>query len=386
MLNAMLFFKKNIPLLLTGLSVIAVFSYGAWANAPQPSSAAQAHKAEEAAPQTVEIILPTRPETAQTINFNARLAAQMEAALFARATGFVQERLADIGDTVVEGQLLAKLSAPELDAALKAQKAQLTLAQAELKLARNNLDRAQSLATTGAVSKASLDTAQADMNVKAAMVKSREADLAATRASIAFLEVKAPFQGMITQRNIEQGDKVSPDDDNPLFRLVNKDMMRVIVDVPQTQYFQVDKEAAGTLTTPEFGGQPFPVAFTRSARDVNQATGAVQVEYTFDNREAGLPSGLNVQISIPVRTDAARLIVPNSVLMNKSGQVFVFVVGDDNRLVETAIETGRSFSNEIEVISGLAADARLVINPNGLLKNGDLVTIAVKPAEEPPKP
>jgi len=340
------------------------------------------------APQTtpqVQVVQPSIPETQSQITFNARLTADKEAALYARGTGFVQERLVDIGDTVEQGQLLARLTAPELDAELNAQKAQLALAQAELRLARSNLERAKSLSATGAVSKASLDTAQADLSVKSAMVKAREAQVSATRAEIEFLTVTAPFKGSISQRNIEQGDKVSPEDNDPLYRIINKDSMRVIVDIPQTQYFQIDKAVPADLIVSELGGQKLPVTFSRSSKDIDQSSGTVQVEYSFDNREAALLSGLNVQIAIPVEKNRARLIIPNSVLINRAGQVFVFAVDDDNTLIEKPIETGRSFSNEIEVISGLAPTDRLVVNPNGLFKNGDVVEVLPPPPAEEKK-
>jgi RND family efflux transporter MFP subunit len=331
----------------------------------------------------VEVVQPGRPDQAESVNFNARLMAEKEASLFARANGFIQERLVDIGDRVEEGQLLAQLAAPELNAAVQSQKAELALAHAELKLAESNFERAKNLASSGAVSKAALDSAQADLNVKSAMVKARRANVEGTEATIQYLSVRAPFAGVITERNVEKGDKVSSSDNVPLFRILNKDIMRVVADIPQTQFFAIDRDQKAELILTDNQGQRIPVAFARAAQDVDPASGTVRVEYTYQDQGLDLLSGLNVQIAIPVNSQNMRLIVPNSVLLNRAGQTFSFVVDENGSLDERNIKTGRSFSNEIEILEGLSINERVVINPNGLFKKGDRVEIKKSNNNEP---
>jgi RND family efflux transporter MFP subunit len=382
----MSYIKPALGILLLG-SVLGVvlfsFSFSrAQGPAVQPQNNATLKEQPDGIP-VVEVVQPGRPDQAESVNFNARLMAEKEASLFARANGFIQERLVDIGDRVEEGQLLAQLAAPELNAAVQSQKAELALAHAELKLAESNFERAKNLASSGAVSKAALDSAQADLNVKSAMVKARRANVEGTEATIQYLSVRAPFAGVITERNVEKGDKVSSSDNVPLFRILNKDIMRVVADIPQTQFFAIDRDQKAELILTDNQGQRIPVAFARAAQDVDPASGTVRVEYTYQDQGLDLLSGLNVQIAIPVNSQNMRLIVPNSVLLNRAGQTFSFVVDENGSLDERNIKTGRSFSNEIEILEGLSINERVVINPNGLFKKGDRVEIKKSNNNEP---
>ncbi len=326
----------------------------------------------------VNTVFPMPLEQSSTLQFAARLAPHQEASLFARSSGFVTAQRVDIGSVVKSGEVLATIAAPELEASLLASKAALLQRKAELLVASQNLERAEPLGQAGAVSAREIDELRAMKEVAQANLAAANAEVNRLQSEVAYLTVRAPFHGTITQRNIDRGDRVSPNDTRMLYRIINNDVMRVEVDIPQPQFFRVDTQKAGQLVLAEQPGESLPVKFARSAGELNADTGTVRMEYELDNRALRLPAGLTGGLTVSANGVGTSVTVPANAVVYRDGGATVVVVDGNNLLQFRKVSLGKNMAATVEVVQGVGTQDQVVINPNALLRPGQAVEIAPK--------
>jgi RND family efflux transporter MFP subunit len=330
------------------------------------------------APRSIRHVTVIHPKSAaRTIPFtyNVRVEPVEQASLFARADGFVKERLVDIGDTVKAGQLLARLSSPELEDGIRQVKADMRRQQAVIRLASQMLDRAKALKESGAVSKSEYDGRHSDYSVGVATQATLKAKLEQLENEYAYTHIVAPFDGRITVRNIERGDRISKTDTTPLFRIVRDDTLRVVVDIPQTQIYAIDATGEAKLALPELAGQAFPLTYDRTSHEVDPTLGTMRMEFLLDNRELRLPAGVAGEISISPAKDSTILTVPDNSIRMHDAKTVVMIIDAQNRAHIRPIVTGRYTTTMVEALSGLTAEDRVILNPNALLKPGETVEV-----------
>lgn len=327
----------------------------------------------------VNVVQPALSQASSEIQFSARLAPSREASLFARSSGFVEARYADIGTRVKAGEVLARISAPELEASLNSARAALNQREAELLLATRNRERVEPLGTAGAVSAQQVDELMGIEEVAKANLNAAKAEVARLQSELTYLTLKAPFDGVITERNIDRGDRVSPNDTRMLYRIINSDVIRVQVDVPQPQLFRIEQASKASLIIAERPGQMIAVNFKRSSQELRADTGTVRIEYEFDNRELALPAGLNASLKIESNGKGNSVTVPANTIVYRDGGATLVVLNADNQVEFRKITLGKNFPTTVEVVQGVSVQDRVVVNPNALLKPGQQVEVA-KPA------
>lgn len=341
------------------------FLYG-----PGSIQAAPPAETDRAVPR-VTLIHPQSVTRSAPFIYNVRIEPIEQASLFARADGFVKERLADIGDSVKAGQLLARLSSPELEEGIKQVKAEINRQKAVAALARKMLDRVHALKDIGAVSRSEFDEREAEYHVAVATQATLKAKLEQLENEFAYTRITAPFDGNITIRNIDRGDRISRSDTRALFRIVRDETLRIIVDIPQTQIYAIDTGGQASLTLPEMPDKTFDLAYDRTSREVDPTLGTMRMEFLLDNREHRLPSGIAGEIRIMPAKNAAILTVPDNTIRMHDGKTAVMVLDEQNRAAIRNIITGRYTHSTVEVQSGLLATDRVILNPNALIKPGD---------------
>lgn len=359
-------------LLLAGLvSLGAVFSA---ALAVAQSTAATTPKL-----QQVRIAQPkTAAGEVQPFRFNVRLAPFEETMLYARANGYVDSWLVDIGESVVKGQVLARLTLPELEEQIHQVEADIHSQEAEVVLAKLQRDRVVSLVGSGHVSQNERDQSEANVAVAEARAASLRARLAQLQREFAYTEVVAPFDGLITQRSIHRGDRISINDTRPLFRLVDARQLRLVIDVPQLQLAYLDLEQPALLEFNDRPGERFPATFWRKADEIGMNSGTMRVEYLLDNRSHALPPGMSGHLVVPAES-AKALMLPVSTLQVSDGGAQVLMVDADGMLARRAVSTGRYTGTVVEILAGLEGSERIVISPNALLREGDKVEVIGAP-------
>ena len=305
----------------------------------------------------------------------ARALAGESAQIYPRATGFVSERRVDLGDKVEAGQVLAVIAAPETDQAVREANALLAQARADQELARVNYDRAQVLVGSGAISKELYSDRKANFDVAVGPRAAAEARLPAARERQGFQTVRAPFAGVVVARNVERGDRVVGDaaSAEPMFEINALDPLRVVVDVPQNAALQVQPGAQGVVSFPELPGQTFDAQVVRSARAISRDAGVMRTELRLPNPDSRIPAGMVGTVRLQLARATPAVILPLSAVVQRGATAQVATLKSDATLDYRDVTLGRNLGNDIEVLSGVAANDTVVLAPNALLLPGNKV-------------
>ena len=310
--------------------------------------------------------------------------------IFGRASGYITKRHVDIGSRVKVGELLVEVTAPELDhqiaqaeATVAQVKATLAQTEANRELARVTADRSAALAPQGAASRQQADNdrlayrAQQQAAVaQEATIKAQEAQLMVLRQQKIYQQVVAPFDGVVTQRNIDIGSLVQADagGGTPLFAMVHSAVIRIQLYVPQDQAFGLLPGAAAVVRVPEIPGRTFAGTVTRLADALQPGTRTLLTEIDVANDDGTLRPGIycTVELKIPRRTPS--LIVPSAaVIFNQAGLQVAVVENDTARLRK--IEVVRDLGTEVEVSDGVAAGDKVILKPRVGLTDGSPVRV-----------
>jgi RND family efflux transporter MFP subunit len=327
-------------------------------------------------------------------------AAWYESTIYARVNGYVHKWYADIGDHVRQGQVLATIETPELDAQLVAARAQVNAAEAQVRLRQAEV----ALATTtferwrdspkGVVSeqereekKADYDSAQARLNAARAQVALNQADVDHYVALTEFKNVTAPFDGVIVERRIDIGNLVTTGSTAAsalLYRVSQDRPIRVFVDVPQRASGELMKPGeqaqirASNLPTTVFTG-----SVTRTSQAINPQARTLKVEIDLPNREGLLVPGMYVDVSFQLK-DSGLFQVPAAAMVFRSSGPQVAVVDGDGHVHFRRVTIARDEGNLLELGSGVALGEKVALNISSQISDGDLVLTQEGPAAGPP--
>jgi RND family efflux transporter MFP subunit len=324
----------------------------------------------------VRVVIATASPIKTTLRLPARAMAAEEARIFARTSGTVAERRVDLGDRVKAGELLLRIAAPEVDQSLERARAAVGQTRAREHLAQLNVDRARPLVEQQFLSPSGLDNLTANLAVAHADTAAAVAEVKRLEAVQQFQWVRAPFAGVITERLVERGDRVSGDSgDAYLLRLAKLDELRVVVDVPQSSAIDVPLGAVVPLSFREFPGETFKATLRRRSGAIDAATGTMRIELALPNPELRLPAGLRGEAVLEVNS-LGGVRVPSGALLSRDGKPHVAVVDAQGRLRFVAVQVDRTSDREVVIRSGLDAGAKVVMPLSSLLREGAQVTIA----------
>jgi RND family efflux transporter MFP subunit len=307
-----------------------------------------------------------------------------ESTVYARSSGYIVRWSKDIGASVKKGELLAQITAPEIDQQLNQAEAARAQSAASEALAKSTAVRWQSLREKDAVT-------QQDLDERLSAHKQAQSDLAAAAANVlrlrsmqGFNKVVAPFDGVVTRRNIDVGDLVDAGNSGTgraLFSVAQVDPLRLYVYVPQAYANQIKVGDAVTVTLAERVGEQYQGTIARTARAIDTATRTMQVEIRVPNPTGALIAGSYVQVLLPIKGDSTGLVVPTNVLLFRPEGSYVAVVDEQGRVHLRLVKLGTDFGPAVEVLSGLNSSDRIVVNPADSLADGDVVTLAAQPSE-----
>jgi RND family efflux transporter MFP subunit len=353
------------------------------------------------------IVVRPRLAAAQTaFSLPGNLQPLYSASVFARTNGYIESRSVDIGSDVKAGQVLAVISAPEVDqeliqaradaleaaAAVAQSKAALEQAQANLGIARITQKRYASLIEKHAVTQQSLDEADetfrartADVSAAGANINAAEATLKSRKANVerltqlqGFERVVAPFDGVITSRNAEVGDLVNAGSGNgsmSLFSVAQSNVLRVQVEVPQSAALAVKVGQQATLTVQERPSRRYVASVTRSAQSIDVAARTMLTEVQVDNRDGSLVPGMYGEVNFDINASQPSLIIPSTALVVDKNGMHVVSVSADSRVHFVAVDIGQDQGSQVEISQGLRGGETLVSNPSDLLSDGEKVSI-----------
>jgi RND family efflux transporter MFP subunit len=340
----------------------------------------------------VEVIVAQKVADVQRFALPGETAAWYTSTIYARVNGYVAHWYADIGDHVKKGQLLALIDTPEVDAQLAAARAQLQRARAD-----EAVRRAESVfakvqyerwrdSPKGVVSEqereqkhAEYDSATAQYQAAVAQVALNAAQLQQYSALSQFKRVSAPFDGIITARDIDIGNLVtagSTTATTPLYVMTQNSPMRVFVDVPQSAAAELMQGAVPvSVQTADSAARAFPGRVARTSQAINVRARTLRVEIDLDNADASLVPGLYVKVAFSLPPKGL-VQVPAAALLFRSRGPEVARVGADRRITLAAVTIARDDGNVVELASGVAPGDQLALNLSGQVNSGDTVRIA----------
>jgi RND family efflux transporter MFP subunit len=374
------------------LALTAALVFGAWNHYFRHGEVAMfAQQSRDFIPQ-VRVTMVQPSDGTLVVNLPATTSAFSVANIFARATGYIDKREVDIGDRVKAGQLLAEIVAPELDhqiaeaeATLSQLKAALEQAQANSELAKVTWGRDSPLvskgwltAQQGTIDVQTLKAQQAAVAVARANVVAEEAQLQVLHQQKIYQRVVAPFEGVITQRNIDIGSLVQADATTGtfMFTIMQGHVIRTQLFVPQDQAFGMSPGIDAVVRVPEIPDRTFPGKVTRIAEALQPGSRTLLTEVDIPNPDGALAPGIycTVELHIPRKTPSYK-ISADAIIFNESGLQVAVVENGVVRLRKVTVI--RDLGKELEVNSGIKQGDQLILNPAVDLIDGSKVQTQV---------
>lgn len=337
-----------------------------------------------------------RPVVEQRLQASLTLPAELTpfelVAIYPKETGFLQWIGVDRGSRVHKGQVLARLTAPEIDARRAQSQAQLQNAQSQLGAAQAKLasDEATSnhlqeaAKTPGVVAGNDLIVAEKTAEADRANVKASEESVNAARQALGsyaamqeYLRVTAPFDGMITERNVHPGALVGPSTDSatavPMLRLETIDHLRLVVPVPQAYLSGISKGQNVEFTVPAFQNRKFTGTIARISNSVDQQTRTMPVELDVQNRDGLLTPGTYAQVQWPVHRTGMSLVVPRTAIASDLEHSFVIRI-KSSKTEWVSVQAGLTKDDLVEVFGDLHPGDLIVVRATDELRPETYVT------------
>ncbi len=357
---------------------------------PKPVATKQA----ETDAQTVEVVTVTSQKLATVFTLPAQLLPFETVDIYPKVTGFMDMIRVDRGSRVHKGELIIRLSAPELvaqraqaESALRAAESQLTTAQAKLTSDKGTyMHLASAAKTPGVVAENDVMVASQTASADQGQVQSAESNVAAARDALrsvaqleSYLKIYAPFDGIVTTRNLHPGALVGPASGQsgamPIVQIVDTGHLRLVVPVPEAYVGEMQVGQMVAFTVPAFPGQTFHAPITRISHNVDLNTRTMPVELDVRSTDGRLSPGSFSSVQWPVHRAAPTMFVPVSAVTNDQQRTFVERVRD-GKTEWVDVVTGLSVNGNIEVFGDLKPGDEVIRNATDAIRPGQQVNTA----------
>jgi RND family efflux transporter MFP subunit len=340
----------------------------------------------DAAIPTVLTVTPNRTSLGEELVLPGTAQAYIEAPIYARTSGYLKDWRTDIGSQVTKGQLLGEIETPEVDQQLSQAQADLATARANESLSNSTNARWQGLLATESVSKQDAEEKAGDAAAKKAAGDSAAANVSRLRELESFKRVVAPFSGVITARNTDIGALINAGQSagTELFRIADVHKLRIYVQVPEAYAAATSPGLDAELRFAEQPRKTYAAKTVRTSNALDPTLRTLQVELELDNANQEVFPGAYAEVHFKLPASAESLRLPANTVLFRSAGLQVATVGSDKRVKLKSIIQGRDFGNTIEILSGLAPDEVVVLNPPDSLTDGTVVRIVTPAAAEKP--
>ncbi len=354
-------------------------------------------RAQEDGPPRVAVLHVARGPARSELELPGTMQAVTEAPILARTDGYLKRRLVDIGDRVQAGQVLAEIDAPELDQQIRQAEAAVEQAQAAVQQAEANLaqgtanrdlaritaERSRMLTGRGIIPQQDGDQAQAQLAAQEAAVRALEqavsaqrSSLAAAKANLARLEelqryrlVRAPFDGVITLRNLDVGALVTSGS-TLLYRIAQTQVLRTYLNVPQSSVPSIHVGQTATLTVSQFPGRTFRGTVTRTAKALDPASRTMLVEVDVPNGDGALLPGTYAEVALSGARANPPLVVPAAAMVFRADGPQVALVDAAGIVHLRKVVVGRDYGDRIEILQGVEEGAMIIASPGDTAREG----------------
>ncbi len=327
---------------------------------------------------TVAVVTPQVTGEEDEVVLPGNMQAFTDTPIWARASGYLRVWHVDIGAHVKRGQLLAEIEAPEIDQQLSQARANLSVSNANLKLSKITAERYSNLFKTDSVAKQDVDNAVQDSEAKNATVTAEKANVARLEQLVQYEKVYAPFNGVITVRNVDVGALVDADTNTAgkeLFHLASQTTLRVFVNVPEIYSRAAVPGVTAYLTLNEFPGQKFHGTMVRNAEAIDVSSRTLLVEVDVANPKGQLLPGSYVSVHLKLPSKVEAVTVPSNALLFRAQGLQVAKL-QSGHVVLTPITLGHDFGDRVEILSGVSRSDQVIVNPSDSITQGQRVRVS----------
>jgi RND family efflux transporter MFP subunit len=333
---------------------------------------------------SVAVTTPIKGAAAQEITLPANTQAFIDTPIYARTNGYLRKWYADIGARVHSGQVLAEIETPELDQQVQQAQSDLATAKANQQIAQITAERWTKLLAKNAVSKQETDQAMSDLNARQSALSAAEANVRRLQQLQGFEKVYAPFDGVITARNVDIGALIQAGDNNApraeLFHMASTDKLRLFVPVPEVYANEVHNGGHVAITSDAVPDAKFTGTIVRNSDSIDISSRTLNVEVDVVNAEHKLFPGQYAFIHLPIPPSNSSMTLPSNTLLFRKEGLRVGVVRD-GRVQLAPVQIGHDYGAKVEIISGLASADQVILNPPDSLAPGEQVNVEKGDAE-----
>ena len=331
-----------------------------------------------------------------TLSLPAQITPYEAVDVYPKVTGFIDTILVDRGSRVKAGEVIVRLSAPELvaqrtqaEAGLHSAEAQLAAAQAKFASDHGTyLHLAAAAQTPGVVAGNDLQVAEQTAAADDAQLEAASNNVQAAREGLrgvaqleSYLEIRAPFDGVVIQRNLHPGALVGPASGQagaqPIVQIESVSRLRVVVPVPEPYTAGVREGQQVTFSVPTYPGRTFRAPVARISHDIDQKTRTMQVELDFRNADAQITPGTFTSVEWPIHRPYATLFVPSSAVTTDLQRAFVIRVRQ-GKAEWIDITTGVTVNGKTEVFGDLQPGDVVVANATDSIRSGTAISTQPK--------
>lgn len=336
------------------------------------------HRTLEQAIPEVNVIKTASNDAMEEVVLPAEVQPWHEAPIYARTSGYLKVWHKDIGAHVKEGDVLADIDTPEVDAQFHQAEANLATAAANNQLAQSTSRRWQDLLKTNSVSKQEANEKAAAATADEALVAAAKANLDRLRELEDFKHIVAPFDGVITVRNTDVGALINAGSNaaagQELFRIAETGKLRVYVHVPESYANAIKPDLKAKLYFTQFPGRAFDAVLGETADAIDPATRTLLIQLVVDNASGELLPGSYAEAHLMLPANGNFIHLPVNTILFRDGTQ-VAVIDESKHAHLKSITIGRDYGKSVEVVAGLGAGETVVINPPDSIKDGEEIRI-----------
>ncbi len=339
-----------------------------------------AAQAEATPPINVSCLLTKAEEAPVSLILPSTTQANHITPIWARANGYLNKLMVDIGDAVQEGQLLAALDTPELDSQYHQAIFDVESALRKCELAKLIAERGEQAFKTSheSISKEELDQRRLSFLVAQADLQAARANRDRYYSLMEFKNIIAPFTGIIIERNVDIGSLISAGSNGTpqqLFAIAACDPIRVFVSVPQSYCRSIHEGVQAYTTIREFPNHRFPCRVVRYSKSLDPVSHTMLTELHIDNKQGTLMPGLYADVTFLLKPSAPYFIVPATALIIRESNPKIAVVDDDNHVHLRTVKIGVDYGKNVQIIEGLQPNEKIVVNPTEKIREGAQVAV-----------
>jgi len=365
-----IFDETSLNKLMSALILICLFSCESEKN---QSTESEKPKVEVVKTPDVEAFILKKSDLTSSLKIPGELIANQQVDLYSKVNSYIKKLLVDVGSEVKAGQLLAELEAPEINSQLAAAESKLKSQEAIYYASKATYDRLfETNKTPGTISKNDLDQANARQQSDLAQLQGAKSYYQEIVSTKEYLKIKAPFSGVITNRNVSAGAYVGPSgkgSDLPLFTLKDHNKLRLVVSIPEAYTAYVNTKSEVTFYLNSIAGEKFHAKVARLAGSLDAKLRSQHIEMDVINNNKQLIPGMVAEVTIPLTVNANAYSVPSSAILNASIGVYVISV-HNNLNLWVPIKIGRTYDGKTEIFGAIQTGDTILTRASEEIRDG----------------